>query len=303
MATQTIPTCPQVSNRAVVPVISPRLMPTKIIAPSKVRTSAQKEAEQIRQRQQLLIQMLPLVKRLAFKIREHLPAHVEFDNLLANGVLGLVDAIAKFDTRKRVKLESYARHRIRGGILDGLRGADPASRDMRRKNKKIQQLYRQLEAKLGRSVTDEEIAAALGVSLTQWHQTLSEVQGVGFDFGSRSISAGPSSKRPSAEPSLLVDDHEDPFATCYHAEQREILNRAISYLRERDRRIIKLYYEDELTMNQIAESLNVDESRVSQLHAAALARLKACVESILHPRAAASSRPAAVKSMSAGSRG
>ena len=90
----------------------------------------------------MLVEMLPLVKRVAFQIREHLPAHVEVDDLLANGVLGLVDAVAKFDTTKRVKLESYARHRVRGGILDGLRSADPASRDLRRKNKKIQKLYR-----------------------------------------------------------------------------------------------------------------------------------------------------------------
>ena len=80
------------------------------------------------ERQRLLVEMLPLVKRMAFKIREHLPAHVEVDDLLANGVLGLVDAVTKFDATKRVKLESYARHRVRGGILDGLRGADPASR-------------------------------------------------------------------------------------------------------------------------------------------------------------------------------
>jgi RNA polymerase sigma factor FliA len=299
MATQAIPTYPQVSNRAIVPAIRPRLVPSNGIARPKVRASVQKEAEQAQQRQQRLIEMLPLVKRLAFKIREHLPAHVEFDDLLANGVLGLVDAVAKFDATKRVKLESYARHRIRGGILDGLRGADPASRDMRRKNKKIQQLYRQLEAKLGRPVTDGEIAAALGISLSRWHQTLNEVQGVGFDFGSRSISAGPTSKRPSAEPTLLADDHEDPFEMCYRSEQREILNRALSYLRERDRRIIMLYYHEELTMKQIADNLGVDESRVSQLHTAALARLKACVESILHPRAAASSRPTAVMSMAA----
>jgi len=100
-------------------------------------------------------------------------------------VLGLVDAVAKFDTAKRVKLESYARHRVRGAILDGLRGADPVSRDMRRKNKRIQLLYRELEVKLGRPVTDEEMAAAVGISLANWYRTLREVQSVGFDFGIR----------------------------------------------------------------------------------------------------------------------
>ena len=107
----------------------------------------------------------PWYKRIALKIRRHLPAHVEVDDLTANGVLGLVDAVAKFDPSKGVKLETYARHRVRGAILDGLRRADTASRDMRRKNKRIQTLYHELESKLGRPVRDEEMAKALGMNL------------------------------------------------------------------------------------------------------------------------------------------
>jgi len=235
--------------------------------------------------------MLPLVKRMAFQIREHLPAHVEVDDLIANGVLGLVDAVSKFDITKRVKLESYARHRVRGGILDGLRGADPASRDLRRKSKKIQKLYRELEMKLGRPVQDEEIAAALGINLAQWHNTLNQIQSVGFDFGARPISAGPTSNPVSRrmEPGLLAGNEADPFDLCYRREQREILGRALSHLRERERQIITLYYQQELTMKQIADRLRVDESRVSQLHSAALVRLKASVDSLLHPRHAATS--------------
>jgi RNA polymerase sigma factor for flagellar operon FliA len=244
--------------------------------------------------------MLPLVKRMAFKIREHLPAHVEVDDLIANGILGLVDAISKFDTTKRVKLESYARHRVRGSILDGLRSVDPASRDLRRKNKKIQKLYRELEVKLGRPVMDEEIAAALGLSLTQWHSALSEIQTLGFDFGARIISAGPTSKRPSVEPALLAGDDADPFDLCYRREQQEILGRALSHLREREREIISLYYQQELTMKQIAERMDIDESRVSQLHSAALARLKGCVKSLLHPRPAHKAYAPATISMAVG---
>jgi len=247
--------------------------------------------------------MLPLVKRVAFQIREHLPAHVEVDELLANGVLGLVDAVAKFDTNKRVKLESYARHRVRGGILDGLRSADPASRDLRRKNKKIQKLYRELEVKLGRPVKDEEIAAALGMNLAQWQRTLNEIQSVGFDFGARTLTAGPTTKSVSRriEPALLADDGADPFDLCYRRERHEILGRALSHLRERERQILNLYYEQELTMKQIADRMNVDESRVSQLHSAALVRLKASVDSLLHPRHAATSGPATLsKAVGAG---
>lgn len=294
MATQMIPTFEQLNTPAVAPVLR-----RPVISRRSRATFDRREARQAQERQRLLVEMLPLVKRVAFQIREHLPAHVEVDDLIANGVLGLVDAVAKFDASKRVKLESYARHRVRGAILDGLRSADPASRDLRRNNRKIQKLYRELEVKLGRSVHDEEIAAALGMNLAQWHRTLNEVQSVGFDFGARTLSAGPHTKRPTAEPALLAGDDADPFDQCYRREQHAILGRALTHLRDRDRQIITLYYQQELTMKQIADRLNVDESRVSQLHSAALARLKAGVNSLLHPRPMGATGIAA-RSMAAG---
>lgn len=245
-----------------------------------------RDGREFSERQQALVGMLPMVRHMAFQVREHLPAHVEVDELFANGVMGLVDAVTKFDASKRVKLESYARHRVRGAILDGLRSADPASRDLRRKSKSIQKLYRDLETKLGRPVKDEEIASALGMDLAQWHRTLNEIQSVGFEFSARTLSAGPTSKRSSVETALLADDHADPFDLCYRREQGEILTRALSHLRQREREIVTLYYEEELTMKQIADRLNVDESRVSQLHTSALVRLKATVKSLLYPREA-----------------
>ncbi len=284
MATQTIASFEQLNNAAAVPAVHRQMVSRRPVTLGVVRPAARRDARRATERQRLLVEMLPLVKRMAFKIREHLPAHVEVDDLLANGVVGLVDAVAKFDATKRVKLESYARHRVRGGILDGLRGADPASRDLRRKNKKIQKLYRELEVKIGRPVQDEEVAEALGMNLAQWHRTLNEIQSVGFDFGARTITAGPTCKRPSAEPGLLADNDADPFDLCYRREQHEILGRALSHLRERERQIITFYYEQELTMKQIADRLNVDESRVSQLHSAALRRLKTSVDSLLHSR-------------------
>jgi RNA polymerase sigma factor for flagellar operon FliA len=287
MATQSFPTYEQLTHRAAAPVVRRKMISPRPLASSRVDPGARRDERQALEKQQLLVKMLPLVKRMAFKIREHLPAHVEVDDLLANGVLGLVDAVAKFDSTKRVKLESYARHRVRGAVLDGLRSVDPASRDLRRKNKRIQKLYRELEVKLGRPVTDEEMAAALGMNLAQWHSALNEIQNVGFDFGARTLTAGPTSKRPSVEPALLADSDANPFDLCYRREQHELLGRALSHLRERERQIIVLYYEEELTMRQIADRLNVDESRVSQLHSAALARLKARVDSLQRPRQAA----------------
>jgi len=234
-------------------------------------------------RQKMLIEMLPLVRRVALKIREHLPAHVEVDELSANGVLGLVDAVAKFDASKRVKLESYARHRIRGAILDGLRAADPVTRDTRQKNKRIQKLYRELEVNLGRPVQDEEMAAASRMNLAQWHQALTDIQSVGIDCGSRVFSAAPTTTLQSTDLELLIDGRDNPFDLCYRREQREILGRALSSLPERERRVLCLHSQAGCTMKQIAQLMNVDESRVSQLHSAALIRLKARVDSLLHP--------------------
>jgi len=233
-------------------------------------------------RQKMLVELLPLVKRVALKIREHLPAHVELDDLSANGVLGLVDAVAKFDASKRVKLETYARHRVRGAILDGLRASDPATRDLRRKNKRIQNLYRELGVKIGRPVQDEEMAAASGMNLTQWHRALNEIQSVGIDGGSRVLSAGPTSMQQPADPELLIDGSENPFDLCYHREKLDILGRAIARLPERERQVISLHSQG-LTMKQIAQLMHVDESRISQIHSVALVRLKACANSLLRP--------------------
>jgi RNA polymerase sigma factor FliA len=303
MATQSIPTHEQMNNAAVLPVLRRRetLRRTSVpatVRPAAVRPATRKAVQMAEDRQRLLIEMLPQVKRIAFKVREHLPSHVELDDLIANGIMGLVDAISKFDTAKRVKLESYARYRIRGSILDGLRSVDPASRDLRRKNKKIQKVYRELKAKLGRPVLDEEIADALEMTLAQWHSALSEIQTVSSDFGARLTSAGPTAKRPSVDPALLTGEDADPFELCYRREQREILGRALSHLRERERELINLYYHQDLTMKQIAGRMHIDESRVSQVHAAALVRLKAVMRSLLRPHAGLAA--AAPLSMAAG---
>ena len=300
MATQPVPTFQPLTHPAP-PIRRELIAPRTVIRPRLQYThNAAAERDHSQERQQALGRLLPLVKHLAFKIREHLPAYVEVDDLLGNGMLGLVDAVAKFDTSKRVKLESYARHRVRGGILDGLRGADPASRDMRRKSKKVQQLCREMEVKLGRPVTDEEIAGALGLALPQWHRTLNEIHSVGFDCGARALSAGPTARRPSAERALLADPEAGPEELCYRREQREIVGQALSRLRERERQILTLYYYQELTMKQIADRLSIDESRVSQLHSAALVRLKAAVTSMLQRRNTAASGRTSALTVAAG---
>jgi RNA polymerase sigma factor for flagellar operon FliA len=240
--------------------------------------------------------MLPVVRRVALKIRKRLPAHVELDDLFSDGVLGLIDAVTKFDASKRVRLETYAKHRIRGSIFDGLRGADPASRDLRRKNQRIQKLYHELEVKLGRPVTDEEMAAVQGVNLAQWHRDLNELQSAGLDCGAGTLSAAPTYAPTPIEPEFLSGDDPNPFDLCYRNEQLKILDHALSSLRERDRQIVMLYHQQGLTMRQVAELMSVDESRISQLHAAALVRLKANVDTLLRPGQAETSEAGTLSS-------
>jgi RNA polymerase sigma factor for flagellar operon FliA len=233
--------------------------------------------------QELMQALAPLVKRVAFEMRQHLPPHVEMDDLVGAGTLGLVDALRKFDPSRKVKLESYARHRIRGGILDALRSLDPASRDMRRRVRKVEKAYRELEARLGRPAQGEEIARALGISLKVWHRWSQEVHALGFDGWQHSETAAAAVKMPVKEENLVAvrELAEDPFDLCYRREQRDLLNRAVERLPERERLIVTLYYQQDLTMKEIASRLAVDESRISQLHAEALVRLKARVQASL----------------------
>ena len=283
MATQFAPVSNALSTAA--PTLGPSGYVIAESAPSApvVPPTRRRKEKTVQDRQKLLVEMLPLVKRVALKIRKRLPAHVEMDDLCSDGVLGLIDAVTKFDPSKRVRLEIYARRRICGSILDGLRGADSASRDIRRKSKEVQKLYHELEVKLGRPVTDEEMAAVQGMNLAQWHRELNELQSAGLDCGARALSAAPTSPRASIESAFLARDDPNPFELGYRNEQLAILDRAVSRLQERDRQIVTLYHRRGLTMRQIAELMSVDESRVSQLHSEALVRLKADVGTLLRP--------------------
>jgi RNA polymerase sigma factor for flagellar operon FliA len=180
--------------------------------------------------------------------------------------------------RKQVKIGSYARHRIRGAILDDLRSLDSASRDMRKKSKKVEKVYRELESKLGQRAGDAEVASELGVSMNEWYRTVRELQALGLS-GLRTVR--PSGSTQSAEEGLVAENDEDPFERCYRLEQREILKCAIAGLPKRQREVISLYCQQPQTMKQIAAKLGLDQSRVSQLHSAALIRLRRRVNTIL----------------------
>jgi RNA polymerase sigma factor for flagellar operon FliA len=231
-----------------------------------------------------VLELLPLVRRMALKMRRNLPAHVDVDDLVSEGVLGLLDAARKYDAGKQVKIESYARHRIRGAILDGLRTLDTASRDLRKKNRKLEESVRTLEATLGRPAEDEEMARALGLSLEELHRSVSELQGIGMDWLHPMQTLPP---RQISEKNLVAENQESQFDLCYRRERREIANQALAGLSERERRIIVLYHGREMTMKQIGAELGIDESRVSQLHSGAVGRLRLIVNAIVEKASSA----------------
>jgi RNA polymerase sigma factor for flagellar operon FliA len=240
-------------------------------------------------REDLLVSLYPLLRRMALKMRSHLPASVEVDDLVGAGALGLLDAVAKFDLSKHTKLETYARHRIRGSMLDSLRALDPVSRSLRMKSRKIEKLYRELGNRLGRAASDEEMVEALGVDLPEWQDILGELQSVAKDGD---FSARWPARRGAGVRHLTHTGGEDndavadlpsggdgPFELLLRREQGEILQRALASLPARDREVMILYYWNELTMAQIATRLGVDESRICQIHSQMLARLWRQVQS------------------------
>ncbi len=228
--------------------------------------------------ERLVEELLPLVKRMALKIHKRLPAHIEVDDLVGAGSLGLLDALRKFDPRKRTKVETYVRHRICGAMLDSLRSLDGASRDMRQKNKRVEKVYRELEAKLGHAVGDGEMARELELSLEEWYRTIQQLQACGVDW--LRPMAWPGSKYPSEE-TWIAENQETPFDHTYRLEKRQILRSARAGLPERERLILSLYYDQALTMKQIAARMRIHESRISQLHSAALVRLRKRVNATL----------------------
>jgi RNA polymerase sigma factor FliA len=248
--------------------------PPVLFNPSRASLKTSMDGERDRR----VFELLPLVKRMALKMRRSLPAHVELDDLVGAGMLGLLDAAQKFDEKKHVKMESYARHRIRGAILDGLRTLDTASRDLRKKNKKMERAIRDLQSKLGRPAEDEEMAHALGVSLRELHHSVQELQGGGVDWLRPMQSMN---FRQANEENLVAHDQESQYDFCYRRERRDLANRALACLPERERKIVILYHAREMTMKQIGAKLRIDESRVSQLHSAAVARLRLNVKAIL----------------------
>jgi len=226
------------------------------------------------ERDALLMEHLPTVRYVARRIHERLPQHVDLDDLVSAGVVGLIDAFSKFDRNKKVQFKSYAQFRIRGAILDSLRTLDWSPRELRRKGRAVEEAIRAVTQRVGRAPLEQEIAREMGLSLADYQQLLGDLKGL--EIGSLHIER---SEDSGDEELAYVPGapEEDPLFRCLKGEMKQRLADAIDELPEKERMVLTLYYYEDLTMKEIGLTLGVVESRVSQIHSSAVARLRAAL--------------------------
>ncbi|RMH58462.1 MAG: RNA polymerase sigma factor WhiG [Candidatus Hydrogenedentota bacterium] len=234
-----------------------------------------KDTGDIEVRNQLIERYAPLVKYVAGRMAVNMPANVEFDDLVSYGIFGLIDAIEKYKPSLGYKFKTYATTRIRGGIIDELRALDWIPRSVRQKSRQLQAAYAELENRLGRAATDEEVAAELGLSMAEFEQLVNDVSGTAVMSLEDVWHVGSDDDEVQLGDTLAGSEKDHPNYNIEREEVKRILIEAIKELPPREKEVIALYYYEELTLKEIGLVLEVTESRVSQLHSKAIHRLRA----------------------------
>jgi RNA polymerase sigma factor FliA len=229
------------------------------------------------EQERVLLEHLPIVRFLARRIHERLPQHVDIEDLVSAGVVGLMDAFAKFDPTKKVQFRSYAQFRIRGAILDSLRSLDWSPRELRRKGRAVEEAIRVVTARMGVAPGDGEVADEMGLKLDEYQLLLGDLKGL--EIGTLHMERN----EDSGEEELAYvpgRPDEDPLFRCLRGELEERLTGAITNLPDRERLVMTLYYYEEMTMREIGLALGVVESRVSQVHASAVVHLRVALRDL-----------------------
>ena len=221
-------------------------------------------------KEQLVQRFVPLVKRIAYHLMARLPSSVQFDDLVQNGMLGLLDAIGRYQEGFGAQFETYATQRVRGAMLDGLRENDWLPRQLRRELRRIEAAITQLEHAYGRVPSEKELADCLGMTLAEYQKTLQEARGHQLVYFEDFVEDGDEDFLERH----FTDDEADPARLFEDRNLRECLAAAIEQLPERERLVMALYYEQELNLREIGEVMEVTESRVCQLHSQAILRLR-----------------------------
>jgi len=227
------------------------------------------ESMDSKNREELILKYAPLVKQIAERMALRLPPNISKEELIGPGVLGLFDAIDKFDSKRGIKFRTYANLRIKGAILDELRKMDWISRSVRRNINRIEDAIRTLELKLGREPKDDEIAEEMGLDLDSYYKMISRSQGVNLLSLDELMLDGTTFKV-----SKQASDQPSPIEELKVKEIKSIIYKALSTLSKKEQIVLSLYYYDELTLKEIAQVLSLTESRISQIHSKAIIRLR-----------------------------
>ena len=232
------------------------------------------------QREKLLMEHLPQVRYIARRIHDRLPPQILLEDVVHAGILGLIDAVRKYDPHKNVQLRYYAEFRIRGAILDSLRQTDWSPRVLRRQGRRLEQAILECKARLGRDPGEAEIAAELNIGLEELQHLLGDLRGL--DIGSLQSDSADANGEEAVQ--IPTGEGVDPYHQALRSERTALLEKGIGELPPRQRQILALYHFKELTMKEIGEALGIGESRVSQIHTAALLRLRTCLHGLLHEK-------------------
>ena len=223
-------------------------------------------------REQIIIEYAPLVKLVAGRLSMYLGYNVEYDDLVSYGIFGLIDAIDKYDYAKEVKFETYASLRIRGAILDQIRKMDWIPRTIRQKQKRIDAVCKDIETRLGRSATDEEIASELGISDDEYLEWQSQMKITNVVSLNEYMEQG--AEVPAEGNQFTTSRFDSPEENIEKEELKKVLEESLEQLTEKEKKVILLYYYEDLTLKEISNVLEVSESRISQLHTRALQKMK-----------------------------
>jgi len=226
------------------------------------------------ERDQLIIQYAPWVKFIALRMAAKLPSHIQAEDLISAGIIGLIDALDKFNPAREVQFKTYAQIRIQGAMKDELRALDWASRSMRQKVKRLEHAYALLEQQLGQPPSSEEVANSLGIEMDEFEEMLDDVKGTSL-VSLEDLGQGPASEdKTNLLEALLTREDQDPLEVLNLQDLKKALSLAIAELPEKERLVLSLYYFEELTMKEVGKVLNLTESRISQLHTQTVLRLR-----------------------------
>jgi len=221
----------------------------------------------------LVLKFFPFTRSIAERMSQRLPANVDVGDLINAGIIGLIDAIEKFDPSKEIKFKTYAEFRIRGAILDELRSLDWLPRSLRQKTSQVEETYYKLEQELGRPATDQEMAEALELNIEEFYEILSQSRGA-ILFSLDDLGDNPDNKTKNLLSIIADSEDKSPLFSIKLKELKKVVGDGINRLPEKEKLVISLYYYEELTMKEIGKVLDITESRVSQIHTKAIILLQ-----------------------------